>query len=94
MAVEDLDRRTIKSKREVLKLLSALKNDSGPATNDYDQLSSGYQRLWDVTCIRGTEDFELRTRLFRFVLSVFDILIIEILSLALRVSRNSYERYL
>lgn len=54
---------------------------------------TGFQRLWDITLIRGSRDFELRARLFRFVFAAFAQPTVAILAEALRISKDRYEQY-
>ena len=92
LAVEDTDRMAITSETDARQWLDHLKSDSRQSASDYDKLTSGYQRLWDITCIRGRDDYKQRNRLFQFVLAAFEPPTIQMLSTALRIRNDKFDR--
>lgn len=92
LAVEDTDRMAITSETDARQWLDRLRNDSRESATDYELLTSGYQRLWDITCIRERHDFKQRARLFHFVLAANRPSTIQMLSTALRICNNKFDR--
>ena len=93
LAVEDTDRRAIKSETDAQKWLVRLQKDSRELATEHELLTKGYQRLWDITCIREHDDFKQRARLFQFVLASNDVSTIQMLSTALRICNDKFDRY-
>lgn len=92
LAVEDTDRMAITSKTEAQKWLDHLNNDSPKSATDYNLLTTGYQRLWHITCDRRRDDFEQRARLFHFVFAAEVPPTLQMLFAVLHVRKNTLER--
>ena len=93
LAVEDTDRMAIKSETDAREWLDRLRKDLSESLNEYDLLTSGYQRLWDITCIRDRDDFKQRARLFQLVLADIRPPTTRMLSAALRIRNDKFDRY-
>ncbi|MCJ1470251.1 hypothetical protein MMC07_008896 [Pseudocyphellaria aurata] len=93
LAVEDTDRTAIRSENDAREWLDRLKKDSREPATDYQKLTNGYQRLWDITCKREHDDFKLRARLFQFVLAANVRPTIQMLTAALRIRNDKFDRY-
>ncbi|KAI9888557.1 MAG: hypothetical protein M1814_006827 [Vezdaea aestivalis] len=93
LATVDTPRRAIKSDTNAREWLDRLKKDSWESATGYELFINGYQRLWDITCIREHDDFKQRARLFHFVFAANCRPTVQLLSIALRIRNVKLDRY-